>query len=233
MDQENAPYRITDLDVSQRPRERLAQKGPQALSNAELLAILLRVGTRGMNAVQVGQRLLAHFLSLSGLQRADFSELCQIDGVGPAKAAQIQAAIELGRRLSLERPEERPVITSPRDAAEMAQFEMRGLEQEELWVLLLDTRNHWIRTERLYRGSLNASTVRPAEVFKAAIRHNAASVIVLHNHPSGDPDPSPEDLNLTQVLIEAGQLLELNVLDHIVIGVGRFVSIKSQNPELW
>ncbi len=234
--QENATssqYRIKDLEESQRPRERLEKQGARALSNAELLAILLRVGMRGLNAVQIGQRLLTRFKGLSGLQKADFSSLCDVDGVGPAKAAQIKAAIELGRRLLLERPDDRQTVTSPQDAADLVQYEMAGLEQEELWILLLDSRNHWMDTDRLYRGSLNASSVRPAEVFRAGIRKNAASLIIVHNHPSGDPEPSPEDVNLTRVLIEIGQMLELPVLDHIVVGTGRYVSIKSNYPNLW
>jgi DNA repair protein RadC len=233
MDQESTAYRIKDLERSQRPRERLEEQGAKALSNAELLAILLRVGTRGASAVQIGHRLLNRFQGLGGLQRAAFLDLCVIDGVGKAKAAQIQAAIELGRRLTLERPEDRITISSPQDAADQVMYEMAALSQEELWILLLDSRNHCLQIDHLYRGSLNASSVRPAEIFKAAIRQNAAALIVVHNHPSGDPDPSPEDVNLTRILVEAGELLELKVLDHIVIGAGRFVSIKSLHPSLW
>jgi DNA repair protein RadC len=138
-------YRITDLHETERPRERLAALGPQALSNAELIAILLRVGVPGENAVQVGQRLLQAFAGLGGLQRTPFEELCAQHGIGEAKAAQIKAAIELGRRLTLESPEQRPVINSPGDAAALVQYEMCALEQEHLRVLLLDTRNHVVR----------------------------------------------------------------------------------------
>jgi DNA repair protein RadC len=233
MKRESSGYRIKDIEASQRPRERLELQGASALREAELLAILLRVGKKGVNAVQIGQRMLFQFGGLSGLHRASFAELCQVEGVGPAKAAQIKAAIELGRRLSTLSPDERPTIASPDDVADRVQYAMMALEQEELWVLLLDSRNRLINTEHLYRGSLNASTVRPAEVFKAGIRHNAGGLIVVHNHPSGDPSPSPEDINLTRCLIEAGEMLELPILDHIVIGLNRYESIKSRHPDLW
>jgi len=151
-----------------------------------------------------------------------------VPGVGEAKAAQIKAAIELGRRLTLESPEERPVITSPADAAGLVQYEMSALEQEELRVLLLDTRNRVQKISTVYRGSLNSSQVRVGEVFKEAIRSNAAAIIVVHNHPSGDPSPSPEDVAITRAIREAGELLDVKVLDHLVIGHGRFVSLKER-----
>jgi len=226
-------YRIKDLQESQRPRERLENQGAEVLNDAELIAILLRVGMKGASAVQIGQRLLYLFGGMEGLRRASFPELCNVDGVGPAKAAQIKAAIEVGKRISRTKPEERRLISSPQDVADQVQYKMAALEQEELWVLLLDTRNHLLRTEHLYRGSLNASTVRPAEIFKAGIRHNAAALIIVHNHPSGDPSPSPEDVNLTRMLIEAGKMLELPVLDHVVVGSRGTASIKTLHPGLW
>jgi DNA repair protein RadC len=178
-------YRITDLAINDRPRERLAEVGPQALSNAELIAILLRVGVQGENAVQLGQRLLNHFGGLAGLHKASFIEVCQQHGLGAAKAAQVKAAIELGRRMTLESPEERPAIHSPGDAAALVNYEMSALTQEQLWVLLTDTRNRLIGIEKVYKGSLNASSVRVGELFKAAIQRNAASILIVHNHPSG------------------------------------------------
>jgi DNA repair protein RadC len=219
-------YRITDLDQAERPRERLAKLGPQALSTAELLAILLRVGVAGENAVQVGQRLLQSLGGLAGLQRASYEEVCSQHGVGPAKAAQIKAAIELGRRLVVEAPEERPAIHSPADAATLVQYEMSALEQEELRVILLDTRNRVIDIASVYRGSLNSSQVRVGELFKTAIRRNCAALIVVHNHPSGDPAPSP--VAITRALVQAGKLLDVEVLDHLVIGRGRYVSLKER-----
>ena len=221
-------YRITDLQETERPRERLAELGPQVLTNAELLAILLRVGVQGENAVQVGQRLLQDLGGLHGLHKASFEEVCAQHGIGFAKAAQIKAAIELGRRLAAEIPEERPAIHSPGDAAELVRYEMGALDQEHLRVILLDTRNRVISIEKLYVGSLNSSTVRVGEVFRAAIQRNAAAVIVVHNHPSGDPTPSPEDVALTRSIVQAGKLMDIDVLDHLVIGHNRWVSLKER-----
>jgi DNA repair protein RadC len=221
-------YRIADLPVEERPRERLKRLGAQALNSAELLAILLRVGVRGENAVQVGQRLLQHFGGISGLHRASFEELRAEHGIGSAKAAQIKAAIELGRRLALEAPGERPIIRSPADAAALVQYEMSGLEKEVMRVLLLDTRNHVLGIVDVASGSLNAAHIRVAEVFTPAVRRNAAAILLVHNHPSGDPTPSPDDVAITRVILEAGKLLDIDVLDHLVIGQGRYVSLKER-----
>lgn len=223
-----ASYRIIDLAACERPRERLAELGPQALSNAELLAILLRVGIQGENAVQMGQRMLQDLAGLHGLHRASLLELSQQRGMGAAKASQIKAAIELGMRIHSLNPEERPAINSPADAAALVQYEMSALPQEHLRVMNLDTRNRVINIEKLYIGSLNASTVRVCELFKPAIQRNAAAIIVLHNHPSGDPTPSPEDVALTRTVVQAGKLLDIEVLDHLVIGAGRWVSLKER-----
>ncbi len=221
-------YRITDLSSSERPRERLAELGPQALSNAELMAILLRVGVQGENSVQMGQRLLQDLGGLHGLHRATVLEISQQKGMGLAKAAQIKAAIELGIRLRLEAPEERPGIHSPADAAALVQYEMSALPQEHLRVINLDTRNKVLNIEKLYVGSLNSSTVRIGEIFRGAIQRNAASIIVLHNHPSGDPSASPEDIALTRSIVQAGKLLDIQVLDHLIIGQGSWVSLKEK-----
>src|SRR5512145_136086 len=221
-------YRIMDLHESERPRERLAALGPQALTNAELIAILLRVGVKGENAVAVGQRLLNNFGALTGLHRAPFADLKKQHGLGDAKAAQIKAAIELGRRLTLESPEERPTINSPADAAALVSYEMSALEQEHLRVLLLDRRNRVLETVEVYKGSVNSSQVRIGEVFKEAVRKNASAVIVIHNHPSGDPAPSPDDVAVTRAIVQAGKLLDVEVLDHLVIGQGKWVSLKER-----
>ncbi len=223
-----ARHRIKDLGPGDRPRERLKELGPQALSNAELLAVLLRTGVAGLNAVQLAQELLTRFQGLTGMHAADYTELVKTRGVGPAKAAQLKAAIELGRRLSAAEPGERPAIQSPAQAAELLMYEMGPLEKEHLRVLLLDTRNRLQRIVEVYRGSLNSSLIRIAEVFRDAVRSNSAAIIVAHNHPSGDPSPSPEDVAVTKALIEAGKLLDIEVLDHLIIGRGRFVSIKSK-----
>lgn len=221
-------YRISDLPKEERPRERLLRLGAQALTTAELIAILLRVGLQGENAVQVGQRLLQQFGGLSGLHRASIDELRSQRGIGAAKAAQLKAAIELGRRLTLEVPEERASIQSPADAAALIQYEMSGLEKEVMRVILLDTKNRVQEIVEVARGSLNAAHLRLAEVFTPAVRRNAASIILAHNHPSGDPTPSAEDVAITRALIEAGKLLDIEVLDHLVIGQGRFVSLKER-----
>lgn len=221
-------YRITDLAVEERPRERLARLGAQSLSNAELLAILVRVGVPGENAVQVGQRLLQQFGGLSGLQRAPFEELCRQRGVGEAKAAQLKAAIELGRRLLLEAPGERPLITSPADAAALLLYEMSALEQEHLRLILLDARNRVLDIVEVYKGSVTSSQVHVGELFKHVLRRSAVGVILAHNHPSGDPTPSPEDVAITRQIVQAGRLLNIEVLDHLIIGQGRWVSLKER-----
>ena len=221
-------YRISDLHESDRPRERLETLGPQALTNAELIAILLRVGVKGENAVEVGQRLLQSFGGLQGLHRVPFKELMNQHGIGEAKASQIKAAIELGRRLSLEAPEEKLTINSPGDAAALVQYEMSALEQEHLRVILLDRRNKVLGIVEVYKGSVNSSQVRVGELFKEAIRINASAMIVTHNHPSGDPTPSPDDVAVTRAIVQAGKLLDVDVLDHLVIGQGKWISLKEK-----
>lgn len=221
-------YRIIDLGNDERPRERLARLGPQALANSELLAILLRAGVPGENAVQMGQRLLKIYGGISGLQRVTFTDLCNQHGIGEAKAAQIKAAIELGRRLSLESPDERPLVNSPADAAALVAYEMAGLEQEHLRVILLDTRNRVLEIVEIYKGSVNSAQVNVGEIFKPAIRRNAPALILVHNHPSGDPTPSPDDVVVTRAAIQAGKLLDVDVLDHMIIGQGKWVSLKER-----
>jgi|Deesub1362A_J573_1020465.scaffolds.fasta_scaffold01885_10 DNA repair protein RadC len=221
-------YRIRDLDSSERPRERLAQQGPGALSNAELVAILLRSGIEGHSALDLARELLQRGGGLAGLHAKSFDELLAMPGIGPAKAAQLKAAIELGRRLSTLSGDEKPSIRSPEEAANLLLYEMGALEQEHFRVLLLDTRNRLIRGAEVYRGSLNSSLIRVGEIFREAIRSNAAAIIIAHNHPSGDPTPSPEDVSVTRAIVKAGKLLDIEVLDHLVIGRGRFVSLKSR-----
>ena len=221
----DSTYGIKDLDQNERPRERLARMGAQVLSTAELLAVLIRVGVEGENAIQLGQRLLKEFNGLAGLQQATFAEICNQHGIGRAKAAQIKAAIDLGRRLAIKSSEDRVIVHSPEDAADMVQYEMSSLEQEQLRVLLLNTRNHVLGVRTIYQGSLNSSQVRVGELFRPAIRENAAAIIVVHNHPSGDPSPSPDDVAITKAIIKAGKLLDIQVLDHLIIGRGRFISL--------
>ncbi len=223
-----AAYRITDLSADERPRERLEKSGPEALSKAELLAILLRVGVTGLNSVQLAQKILDDLGGLAGIQKASFAQVCNIYGVGPAKAAQIKAAIELGIRLKKENPDLSAAVNSPEDAAELVRYDMQGLVQENLWVILLDTRNRKIGIEKVYVGSLNASMVRVGELFRGALQRSAAGIIMAHNHPSGDPAPSPEDVTLTRAAVQAGKLLDVEVLDHLVIGHNSFVSMKEK-----
>ncbi len=219
---------IRDLPVGERPRERLKHYGAGALSTGELLAIILRVGVHGESVIQVANRLLAQYGGLPGLARASFADLCAEHGVGEAKAAQLKAALELGRRLLVASPEERPQVTTPDDAANLIALDMGVLEQEEMRVILLDTRNRVLAIRTVYKGSLNSAVVRIGELFRAAIRANCAAVILAHNHPSGDPSPSPEDVQLTRDAVRAGDLLGIEVLDHLIIGQGRYVSLKQR-----
>ena len=219
---------IKELPSSERPRERLLEYGVGALSTAELLAIILRTGARDENVILLSQRILARFGNLAGMVQASTAEMIAEHGLGPAKVAQLKAALELGRRMLVESPEERPQIRAPADAANLVMTEMGLLEQEQLWVILLDTKNRVLATPTIYKGSLNTSLIRVGELFRDAIRANCASLIVLHNHPSGDPTPSPEDVAVTRQIVDAGKLLDVDVLDHLVIGRQRFVSLKER-----
>ena len=221
---------LKDLDPSERPRERLMERGPQALSNAELLAILLRTGVAGVMVTDLARDLLREYDGLGGLARASSHELAQRHGLGPAKAAQLKAALEIAQRLMREELVERVKVTSPYDLYRLVQIDMGLLEQEQLRVFLLDTKNRVLGIRTLYTGSLNQSTVRVAEVFKMAIRENCAAIAIAHNHPSGDPTPSPEDVRVTQEIVEAGRLLDIEVLDHVIIGRGRqpYISLRER-----
>ncbi len=219
---------IRDLPVGERPRERLEHYGAGALSTSELIAILLRSGVTGESVLRLAERLLVRYGGLTGLAQASFAELQQEKGIGPAKVTQIKAALELGRRLLVASPHERPQIKSPADAANLLMLEMGLLQQEELRVLLLDTRSRVLATHKMYVGNLNTSVVRVGEIFREAIKANSAALIVVHNHPSGDPTPSPEDVAVTEQIVQAGRLLNIEVLDHLIIGQQRFVSLKER-----
>jgi DNA repair protein RadC len=216
---------VRDLPPQERPVNRLHHAGTGALSTTELLAVIL--GTP--YALQDANRLLAQFEDLLGLARAALLEIQGQDGIGRATAARIQAAFELGRRLMLIHPKDRIVIRSPADVAQHLMSEMSYLEQEHFRIILLDTRNRVLNTITLYVGSLNTSHVRIAEVFREPIRRSAAAIIVAHNHPSGDPTPSPEDVEVTRQIVQAGQQLDIEVLDHLIIGRLRFVSLRERN----
>ncbi len=220
--------RIVDMPLGERPRERLLHYGESSLSNAELIAILLRVGIQGENAVAMGTRLLIEHGGLDGVFKASVAELATFRGLGEAKVAQLKAALELGRRLLVASPDARPQITSPNDAANFLMLEMGSYEQEHLKTVLLDTKNRILATETVYIGNVNASIIRVGEVFREAVRKNATSLIMAHNHPSGDPTPSQEDVRVTKSVVEAGRLLNIDVLDHLIIGQQRFVSLRER-----
>ncbi|HQE93851.1 MAG TPA: DNA repair protein RadC [Anaerolineae bacterium] len=222
-------FTVKEMPEDERPRERMAHAGPQALSTAELLAIILRTGSVKENVLAMAQRLLVQFGGLAGLSRADFTQLEAERGLGPAKTAQLLAAFELGRRLRVETPDEHYQIRVPSDAANILTPLIGHQEQEHFVVLYLDTRNRVLDQEILYKGSLNTSLVRIGEVFRGAVRRQCAAVIVGHNHPSGDPTPSAEDIALTRRLVDAGKLLEVEVLDHVIIGHNRFVSLRERS----
>ncbi|HMQ35179.1 MAG TPA: DNA repair protein RadC [Chloroflexaceae bacterium] len=220
--------RMKELPAADQPRERLAAAGPAALSDAELLAILLRVGVPGLNVLQLAQQILAECGGWPGLLRVEHGELCRRRGMGEAKAATVKAALEIGRRLLLAGPDERFQIKSPSDAASLLMVEMSHLDQEHLRAVLLDTKNRVQQVVTIYIGSVNTAMIRVGEVFKEAVRRNSAALILAHNHPSGDPSPSPEDILVTRQIVEAGKLLDCEVLDHLVIGRGRYVSMRER-----
>jgi len=228
----HAPYRLTikDLPEDERPRERLLKYGPQALKTSELLAIIIRVGNTGETAVQVAERLLQKYdgdlRRLAGETEKQLSD--GIKGLGKSKAAQIMAAFELGKRLSAFTGNERPQINSPSDVARIFMSQLRYLNTETLHVLSLDAKNHVTKQRRIFEGSLDVSIVHPREIFKFALEESAAAIIIVHNHPSGDPAPSKDDVKITEQLVEAGKILDIPVLDHIVIGDGRYVSLREQ-----
>jgi DNA repair protein RadC len=220
--------RLRELPDHETPRGRMRDCGPAALSDAELLALLLRAGVTGMNAVQLAQRLLVSYGGWAGLLRADYATLCQEHGIGAAKAAAFQAAIEIGRRLLLAEHEQRLQVKSPADVAPLLMLEMGSLDQEHLRTILLDTRNRIQTIHTVFIGNLNTSIIRPGEVFKEAVRRNSAALIVVHNHPSGDATPSPEDVLVTREIVQAGELLDCQVLDHLIIGQGKWISMRER-----
>lgn len=220
--------RIREFAEGDRPRERLRDHGPEALSDAELLAILLRVGVVGMNVVQLAQLLLHEYGGLRGIQRVSFQELQGRHGMGEAKTAQLKAALEIGRRMALLGVDERFQVKSPGDVAKLMQIEMAHLDQEHLRAICLDMKNRIQKIHTIYIGTVNSSQVRIGEVFKEGLKLNSVAIIVVHNHPSGDPTPSPDDVQVTREMVEAGRLLDVEVLDHLIIGHGRYVSLRER-----
>jgi DNA repair protein RadC len=219
---------IRELPVSERPRERLALRGAAGLTSAELIALLWGSGSRGMSAVELAEEALGRYEGLTGLARATGMELEAISGVGQVKAAQLAAAFELGRRLMADWPSGRWTIRAPKDVADRLVLQMGRLEHEELRVVLLNTKNVVLRVVTVYQGNVSSSLVRVGELYRDAVRLNAAGAILVHNHPSGDPTPSPDDLHLTAEALAAGRLLDIDLLDHLVVGHDAFVSLRDR-----
>jgi len=217
---------LAEMPEEERPRERLLRHGPAALSNVELLAILLNTGLKGESVMVVAERLLREHGGFAGLMKLSAEDLAHIHGIGPAKATKLKASMEIANRILASNPNQKPKISSPDDITNLIGLEMSLLEQEQLRIVLLNTRNEVIGIRTLYQGTTNQAQVRIAEVFRDAVRANAVAIIVVHNHPTGDPTPSSADIELTRSMFEAGEMLEIKVLDHMIIGHGRHVSMK-------
>lgn len=220
--------RMREVHEADRPRERFLRQGPESLSNQELLAILLRTGTKNESVLTLANRILVQFEKLHALKHATVEEMMEIKGVGEAKAIQILAAIELGKRLAQKELDNKYTIRSPEDAANYLIPELAPLQQEHFVALYLNVKNQILHKQTIFVGSLNASIVHPREIFRVAIRRSAAAIIVAHNHPSGNPSPSPEDIDVTKRLIEAGHILGVDLLDHLIIGDHQFISLKEK-----
>ncbi|MBB6214902.1 DNA repair protein RadC [Anaerosolibacter carboniphilus] len=221
---------IKEMVESERPREKMIQFGVENLSNAELLAILIHTGTKEASAIELAQRILSYDQTgIHFLTNCTVEELSQIKGIGSAKACQLIAAIELGKRIAAAKATVRPCIKSPGDIVNIYMEEMRYYKKEYFKIVLLNTKNEIISSENVSIGSLNASLVHPREVFITAIKKSAASVVLLHNHPSGNPQPSKEDISITKRLAEAGKIIGIDVIDHIIIGNGTYTSLKEKD----
>lgn len=219
---------VHDIPNDERPRERLQKHGADSLSTADLLAIILRTGTTRDNVMELSNKLLLKYGGLGGLMSAGFHELCNEYGLGMAKSAQLKAALEIGKRLGMQQLEKKYQIKSADDAAKLVRMELMYLDHEEMHILVLDTKNQVVENIKRYKGTVNSSVLRISEIFRPAIVRNCPHVIICHNHPSGDPTPSPEDVEVTKQLVEAGKLLDIDLLDHIVIGNPRYVSLKEK-----
>ena len=221
--------RVNDIPLNERPVEKLLQFGVESLSNEELLAILLRTGTKGENVIALSKRLLIELDGLDGLLNVRFEEASKIKGIKKVKACQIIAMMELFNRFrTLRSQRESFKISSPRDVSTLLINEMSNFKQEVFKLILLNTKNVVIGTKDVFKGTLNSSIVHPREVFKEAIQRGSASIIVCHNHPSGDPNPSKEDINITLRLKECGKIMGIELLDHIIIGNNKYVSLKEK-----
>ncbi len=221
--------KVREMPPEDRPRERLARVGPEALRDAELIAVLFRTGTREAGAVALADAVLRHFGGLRGLSRASVSELQQVKGLGKVKAVEIKAALELGKRLAVHSVSDRTKIRGAEDVVELLMVHFKDCEAEEFRILLLNTKHELLKQVAVSRGGLDGTVAMPRDVFRQAVREGAAAAIVCHNHPSGDPEPSRDDIALTKRLAEAGALLGISLVDHIVFGDGRHVSLKERN----
>jgi DNA repair protein RadC len=219
-------HMLAEMPEAERPRERLLNHGPAALTNVELLAILLNTGLAGESVLSVAERLLREHGGFTGLMTMSAQELARIHGLGPAKATKLKASMEIANRILASNPNQRPRISTPDDVTNLIGLEMSLLEQEQLRIVLLNTRNEVMGIRTLYQGTTNQAQVRIAEVFREAVRANAVAIVVVHNHPTGDPTPSAADISLTQELVTAGNTLDVKVLDHMIIGHGRHISMK-------
>lgn len=227
---DNVRYTIKDLPLSERPREKLISYGVETLSNAELLALIIKIGNRENTAVEVAQKILnIDNRGIGYLADVTLEELTQVKGIGESKAAQILACIEIGKRLNRIGPHDKIKVSSPIVLVNLLMDEMRFLNKEHFNIAILDTKNQILAIENISIGTLNASIVHPRDVFKVAIKRNANSIILIHNHPSGDPSPSNEDINITNRLIDVGNLIGIKVLDHIIIGDNKYISFKEKN----
>lgn len=220
--------KISDLPEEERPREKLLNKGAQTLTNSELLALILRTGNKNENIIHLCDRVLSQFQGLDGLQNCTPQMLMELDGIKEAKAAQLCALIEISKRVRTEKGTKINKISSPQEAAELVRDDMRLLKQEVLKLIMLNTKNCVLFTKDIFIGGLNSSIVHPREIFSEAVRFNSASIIVCHNHPSGDPTPSDEDINITLRLKECGKLMGIELIDHIIIGGNSYVSLKEK-----
>ena len=219
---------VREMPEGDRPRERLSRLGPEVLRDAELLAILFRTGARKEGVVALAERVLKHFGDLRSLARASIEELQQVNGVGPVKAIEIKAALELGKRLAAHRITDRVKISSAADVVALLMIDFKEYETEHFKALLLNRKNEVLKIVSVSKGGLSGAAVQPGDVFRQAVREAAAALIVAHNHPSGDPEPSQADLHITELLCKAGDVLGIPLLDHIVFGDERFVSMKER-----
>ncbi|SFB85485.1 DNA repair protein RadC [Alkalibacterium subtropicum] len=218
--------KFVDVPKESRPRERMKEYGPEALANHELLAILLRTGTKDHNVIQLSMQVFSYFDDLYMFKNASLEELLSIPGIGKAKAFEMLASIELGKRLAKTTVLKEGAVTSSQFVGKLLMEELKGLQQELVVGLFLNTKNEIIKKETIFKGSLNSSVAHPREIFKAAIKYSSARIIIAHNHPSGNPEPSEADLRFTERMSEVGKIVGIELLDHFIIGEDQYISLK-------